>query len=128
VMVAPIIPGLTDHEVPAILAAAAEAGASSAGYIVLRLPRAVAPLMEKWLDQHYPARKDKVLNRVRDMRGGHINDARFGSRMRGEGIFAQQVAVLFKVSCRQAGIPDEHAPLSTDAFRVPGADQMSLFA
>src|SRR5262249_49260060 len=83
VLVAPVIPGLTDHEIPAILAAAAEAGAKSASYVVLRLPHAVAPLFEQWLESHFPDRKTNVLNRIRSMRSGQLNDPRFGSRMRG---------------------------------------------
>lgn len=85
VMAAPVVPGLTDHEIPAILEAAAEAGASGAGYVMLRLPGAVAGLVEEWLEARFPDRKEKVLNRVRDLRGGRLNDPRFGSRMKGEG-------------------------------------------
>ncbi len=92
VMVAPIIPGITDHEVPAILAACGKAGAQFAGYVVLRLPWAVAPLFERWLSEHFPARKEKVLGRLRDLRGGEkLYDARWGKRQTGEGIFAQQI-------------------------------------
>src|SRR6476620_6031566 len=90
VMVAPIIPGLTDHEVPAILQACADAGAQFAGYTVVRLPFAVAPLFERWLAEHFPDRKEKVLGRIRHLRGGgRLNDPRFNSRMRGVGIFAE---------------------------------------
>src|SRR5690606_19633627 len=85
VMVAPVIPGLTDHELPAILEAAAKAGATTAGYIVLRLPFAVKELFDQWLDAHYPDRKSRVLGRIRGIRGGNLNDPRFGSRMKGEG-------------------------------------------
>ena len=92
VMVAPVIPGLTDHEMPRILAAAAAAGASSAGYVPLRLPGAVAGLFDGWLAAHFPDRRDKVLNRIRAMRGGRLNDPRFGNRMRGDGVFADQHA------------------------------------
>src|SRR4051812_30911010 len=81
VMVAPVVPGLTDHEVPAILKAAAEAGARFAGYVPLRLPFQVKDLFASWLEQHFPDRKDKVLNRVRELRGGKLNDSNFGSRM-----------------------------------------------
>lgn len=121
VMVAPIIPGLTDHEVPALLSAAAEAGASFATYTPVRLPYAVAPLFEDWLERHFPKRKEKVLNRIRSMRGGKLNDPRFGTRMRGEGIFAEQIGQLFSISCRRAGIGEKRSPkLSTAAFRRAG--------
>jgi DNA repair photolyase len=86
VLMAPVVPGLTDHEIPSLLKAAAEAGAMTAGYTALRLPGAVAPLFEQWLEQHFPDRKAKVLNRVRSMRGGKLNDPNFGSRMSGQGI------------------------------------------
>jgi len=125
--IAPVIPGLTDHEMPALLEAAARAGAQGAGYVPLRLPWGVAPLFEEWLERHFPDRRDKVLGRVRAMRGGKLNDPRFGSRMRGEGIFAEQMHALFTVSSRKAGLTREHPELSTAAFRVPGREQLSLF-
>jgi len=113
VNVAPIIPGLTDHETPAILKAAAEAGATSAGYTIVRLPYAVAPLFEKWLDTHFPGRKEKVLNRLRTMHGGKLYDAQWGKRFGGEGIFAEQISQMFKVARRKAGIPGDGAELSS---------------
>ena len=125
--IAPVIPGLTDHEMPALLEAAARAGAQGAGYVPLRLPWGVAPLFEEWLERHFPDSRDKVLGRVRAMRGGKLNDPRFGSRMRGEGIFAEQMHALFTVSSRKAGLTREHPELSTAAFRVPGREQLSLF-
>ena len=92
VMVAPIIPGLTDHEVPKIVEACAKAGAQFAGYTIVRLPWAIAPLFEHWLDEHFPEKKAKVLDRIRHIRGGSkLNDARWGTRIRGEGIFAEQI-------------------------------------
>lgn len=127
VMVAPVIPALTDHEMPAIIAAAAEAGAQFAGYVTLRLPFAVGPLFESWLNQHFPAKKEKVLNRIRSLHGGKINDPNFGTRMRGEGIFAEQIEKVFEVACRKAGILGGRAQLSGDAFRAPGGVQLSLF-
>src|SRR6185436_3907293 len=87
VLVAPVIPGLTDHEMPAILAACAKAGAVAAGYVPLRLPFGLAPLFEEWLGSHAPLQKEKVMKRVRDMRGGRLNDPDFNSRMRGEGVY-----------------------------------------
>jgi DNA repair photolyase len=127
VLMAPIIPGLTDHEIPALLAAAAEAGAKFAGHVTLRLPHAVAPLFEKWLETHFPDRKEKVLNRLRAMRGGKLYDSEFGQRMRGEGIFADQIDQLFDVARRKAGIPQRSSELSVAAFRRPGGAQLQLF-
>ncbi|MEE9204621.1 MAG: radical SAM protein, partial [Nitrospirales bacterium] len=103
------------------------AGARFAGYILLRLPHAVAPLFEAWLTQHRRARKNKVLNRIRAMRGGRLNDPRFGSRMKGEGIFAKQIAGLFSLACRKAGMGPRDLHLSTAAFRRPTPAQSSLF-
>jgi DNA repair photolyase len=103
-MVAPIIPGLTDYEVPKILEACAKAGAQFAGYTVVRLPWAVAPLFEHWLEEHFPDRKEKVLRRIRHLRGNRLNKSEWHTRMTGEGIFAEQIASLFNVGCRRAGI------------------------
>src|ERR1700756_1716127 len=116
VMVAPIIPGLTDHEVPKILDACAKAGAQFAGYTIIRLPWAVAPLFEHWLEEHFPDRKGKVLGRIRDMRGSRPNNSQWHTRMTGEGVFADQIASLFRVGCRHAGIGERPA-LSTASFR-----------
>jgi DNA repair photolyase len=117
VMVAPIIPGLTDHEMPAILQACANAGAQFAGYTIVRLPFAVAPLFERWLDEHFPQRKAKVLSRIRSIRGGEkLSDPRWGTRIKGEGIFAEQIAALFQMSCRKFGI-GPRPELSTEHFR-----------
>ncbi len=127
VMVAPVIPGLTDHEIPAILQAVSQAGARFAGYTPLRLPYAVASLFENWLEQHFPERKDKVLSRIRSLRGGKLNDARFGSRMRGEGIFSETIAELFALACRRNGIARGGPSLSTAVFRRPGLGQLALF-
>lgn len=127
VMVAPVIPGLTDHELPSIIAAAAEAGALFAGHIPLRLPHGVGPLFEQWLTQHAPDRKAKILNQIRAIRGGRLNDPRFVSRMKGEGIFAKQIATMFSLACRKAGIDERGPSLSTAAFRRPPGVQLSLF-
>jgi DNA repair photolyase len=126
VMVAPVIPAITDHEMPKILAAAASAGATNAGFVVLRLPWAVAPIFEKWLEERFPDRKDKVLNRVRDLRGGKLYDPQWRIRQRGQGIFADQIETIFEVSCRRAHLNEKDVELSTDAFRRPTA-QASLF-
>ena len=127
ILMAPIIPGLTDHEIPAVLEAAAKAGAKSAGHVTLRLPHAVAPLFEKWLETHFPDRKEKVLNRLRAMRGGKLYDSKWGERMRGGGIFADQIDQLFEVARRKAGLAERGGELSTAAFRRPGGAQMQLF-
>lgn len=126
VMMAPIIPGLTDHEIPKLLARAAEAGARFAGYTMLRLPHAVAPLFEAWLARHFPDRQRKVLERVRDVRGGKLNDPRFGARMRGDGPFADLIADVFSKARDRAGIPRRGPSLSGEAFSRPNA-QLSLF-
>ncbi|HEY4953090.1 MAG TPA: PA0069 family radical SAM protein [Verrucomicrobiae bacterium] len=127
VNVAPIIPGLTDHEMPSILKAAAEAGATSAGFTVVRLPHGDKALFENWLTTHFPDRKEKVLNRIKAMRGGKLYDAQWGSRMRGEGIFAEQIAQMFEVARRKAGFKNDRRELSTAEFRRPGGAQLSLF-
>jgi DNA repair photolyase len=127
VNVAPIIPGLTDSEVPAILKAAAKAGASFAGHTIVRLPYAVKELFEKWLGDHYPQRKERVLHRIREVRGGALNDPRFGSRMSGEGVYAEQISALFELSRKKAGIPAGRADLSAAAFRIPPGPQLTLF-
>jgi DNA repair photolyase len=126
VLVAPVIPALTDHELPSIIAEAAGAGAQFAGYVVLRLPHAVESLFRQWLAQHVPDRAAKVLNRLRELRGGGLNDPRFGSRMTGEGPFAKQIAALFSLACRRAGIHGGGPSLSTAAFRRPLPGQLPL--
>ena len=125
VMVAPVIPGLTDHEIPKILDACAKAGAQFAGYTIIRLPGAVAPLFEQWLEEHFPDRKEKVLGRIRHLRGNRLNNSQWHTRMTGEGIFSEQIASLFKVGCRHAGI-GERPKLSTGAFRRT-KEQLKLF-
>jgi DNA repair photolyase len=126
VLVAPVIPGLTDHEIAAIIAAAAAAGATFAAHSLLRLPHAVAPLFEEWLTRHLPEKKDKVLHRLRALRRGKLNNSDFGLRMRGEGIFADQISRLFDVACRKSGCPGEGPELSTASFRRPGGAQLEL--
>jgi DNA repair photolyase len=128
VMVAPVVPGLTDHEMPAILKAAREAGACSAGYVALRLPHAVSGLFQDWLARHFPDRVERVLGRIRDLRGGKLNDPRFRSRQRGEGSVAELMENLFSVACRKAGFPEESPDLSTAHFRCPGDTPPLLFS
>lgn len=127
VNIAPIIPGLTDHELAGILEAAALAGATSANYVVLRLPHSVKDVFLQWLDTHEPGKKERVLSRIRDLRGGKLYDATFGARMRGEGIFAEQIAQMFSVATRRAGLNRDNRSLSTAHFRRPGRVQMDLF-
>jgi DNA repair photolyase len=126
VLVAPVIPGLNDHEIPEVLMAAKAAGARWASTEILRLPLAVAPIFEQWLEQNVPAQKSKVLSRIRAMRGGRLNDPRFGTRIRGEGIFAEQISRMFHVACRRAGLAEEGPELATGAFRRPGGSQLRL--
>ncbi len=127
VYVAPVVPGLNDHEMPAVLAAAREAGARFASSTPVRLPLAVAPLFLDWLERNVPLRKDKVLSRIRDVRGGRLNDPGFCSRMRGEGPYAEQLRALFRVAARKAGFEPGGPSLSAASFRVPSGPQLSLF-
>ena len=126
-LLAPMIPALTDAEAPQIAQAAARAGARFGGYAPLRLPYGVKELFERWLERHYPEKKDKILNRIRAVRGGKLNDPNFHSRMKGEGIFAEQMAELFRLACKKAGIQDQRPPLSTEHFRRPPDSQLGLF-
>ncbi|MGE0526311.1 MAG: PA0069 family radical SAM protein [Bdellovibrionales bacterium] len=126
VNVAPVIPGLTDCEMPAILSAAAAAGARFAGYTPLRLPLAVRPIFTEWLATHRPLRKEKVLALQRDIRGGSLNDSRFGSRMRGEGPVAATLKQMFTLTSRKLGLNRERLELSSAHFSRPG-DQLSWF-
>ncbi|MEQ9620151.1 MAG: PA0069 family radical SAM protein [Deltaproteobacteria bacterium] len=127
VMVAPVIPGLTDHEIPNIIKSAASAGAVSAGFIMLRLPYGVSEIFTAWLERYFPDRKSKVLNRIKSVRGGRLNSAEFYDRMKGKGIYAEQVRDLFQVACRKAGIAGEKVELSTEHFKRPGGSQLELF-
>jgi DNA repair photolyase len=128
VMIAPVIPGLNDHEIPAILKSAADAGARGATWVMLRLPFAVKELFEAWLDRHFPERKSKVLGRIREMREGRLNDSAFGTRMRGRGQMAEQIGALFDAARRKAAIREDIPPLNTLAFRRPDPNgQFGLF-
>ena len=122
VMVAPIIPQLTDRDLEAILEAAASSGAKSAGWTLLRLPLEVAPLFREWLDAHYPLRAGHVMSLVRQMRGGRDYDSTFGTRMRGSGEFADLIARRFAIACRRLGLNRtrrEHDGLDVSRFRPP---------
>ena len=120
VSVAPVIPGLTDHEIGPILSRAADAGAQFAGYIMLRLPLGVADLFTDWLDHHVPDRKQKILHRIAELRNGALNDPSFGTRMKGTGVWSDTVKSLFRKARQRAGIGPGSPPLSTDGFRRPG--------
>jgi DNA repair photolyase len=127
VMVAPIIPGLTDHELPAILDACAEAGATRAGHVLIRLPFAVKDVFLQWLDDHAPTKKARIVDRLLTLHGGKLYDSDWGKRMRGEGIFAQQLDELFRLSTKRAGLNQDHFALTTEHFRRPGGSQLELF-
>ncbi len=128
VLMAPIVPGLTDHEIPNVLKSAADAGAQAAGYVMLRLPFAVAGLFEDWLERYFPDRKEKVLNRIRSVRGGRLNDPGFNTRMRGQGIWADQLNMMFNMAKKRAGFDERKMQtMSTAAFRNPGEKQMKLW-
>jgi DNA repair photolyase len=127
VNLAPVIPGLTDDEIPAILEAAREAGASWAGYILLRLPHGVKGLFTEWLEREFPDRKNRVLSRLRDAHGGRLYDGTFGVRGKGTGPYADQLKGLFRTSARRLGFtrPPE---LDASSFRRPAPEgQLSLF-
>jgi DNA repair photolyase len=131
VMLAPIIPALTDHEIPALLAAAKEAGAQSAGFAPLRLPYAVKDLFVDWLDRHLPGRKNKILNRIRDLRGGErntgrLNDPNLCTRMQGQGVWAEHIGRTFRLHASRLGLYGRGSRLSTAHFRRPH-EQMTLF-
>lgn len=123
VNVAPLIPALNDHEVPEILRAAADNGARSASFTIVRLPGAVADIFGAWLQEHYPERAGKVMHRIRGMRGGQVNETGFGSRMHGTGEYAEQIGSLFRVARRRYGLDSPREQLRTDLFRLPGSVQ-----
>ncbi|WP_422072939.1 PA0069 family radical SAM protein [Tranquillimonas rosea] len=129
VMVSPVIPGLTDHEVESILAAARDAGAAAASWIMLRLPHEVAPLFRDWLAEHAPLRRERVMARLREMHGGKDYSAEWHHRMRGEGVHARMIACRFDVAARRHGLDADLPSLRTDLFAVPPqpGDQLTLF-
>lgn len=126
VNIAPVIPGLNDHEIPRIVEAAAAAGASFAGWGMLRLPHGVKDIFLDWLDREFPGKKARVLSRIREVRGGRLNDSTWGQRMSGQGIFAEQIDALFRASARRHGLDQPRSHLSPAAFRRPGGEQLSL--
>ena len=126
VMTAPIIPGLNDREIPSVLEAAKSAGAAEAGYTVLRLPHGVKDVFQDWLKLHFPEKLERILGSIRSVRGGKLYNSEFGSRMRGEGPYAEQIHQMFHVFKERLGFGVHWRPLSTDHFRRPGERQLSL--
>ena len=126
VMVAPIIPGLNDREIPAVLEAAKAAGAGEAGYTILRLPYGVKDIFQEWLKLNFPEKLDRILGTVRAVRGGKLNSAEFGARMRGEGPVAEQIHQMFHVFRERLGFHPRSGPLRTEHFRRMGEKQMAL--
>ena len=128
-MMAPIVPGLTDHEIERLLAAARDAGAVAASYVALRLPREVSGLFRDWLCEAFPDRAAKVMNAVREMHGGRDYDPAWGKRMKGEGVRADLISRRFRAARARLGLLAELPPLRCDLFRVPrsGPEQLALF-
>jgi len=126
VSIAPVIPQITDHELEAIVAAAAEANARGVMFLPVRLPHEVAPLFRAWLDAHYPERAAKVMATIRSLRGGRDNDPNFFSRHRGQGPWADLLRTRFDIACKRNGFPRPRSPLRRDLFRPPEGDQMRL--
>lgn len=128
-MLAPVIPGLTETEVPALLAAAKDAGAASAHYVLLRLPYSVRPVFFDWLERLYPQKQERVQSMIRKLRGGGLNDARFGTRMRGTGFWAEQISETFRVFAHRYRLDEPLPPLDCSRFRAPrpSSGQLSLF-
>ena len=127
VLIGPVIPAINDHEIPRIIEAAVAAGASFASYNFLRLPGAVRPVFEAWLTEHFPDRREKVLGQIQDFRGGAMNSATFGERMRGTGAAAERLSQLFHAICRRHGIDGQWPTLSTANFRRVEKGQGELF-
>jgi DNA repair photolyase len=128
VNIAPIIPGLNDSEVPAIMEAARDAGAISAGYTVVRLPFSVKEVFALWLEEHFPLMKEKVLGRIEETQGRTLSHGEFGKRMRGVGVWADQIAQIFEVSKKRVKMPGSRQPLTTAHFRRPAVGgQLELF-
>lgn len=127
VMMAPIIPGLTSHEIPELLKAAADAGATSAGFTMLRLNGSVAPLFEDWIKTNLPDRAAKVLHHTANVHGGSVADQRFKTRMKGEGNIAESIRQLFSISKKRYGLNHRLPTLNCDAFVPRKGKQLGLF-
>ncbi len=128
VSISPVIPAITDHEMEHILEAAALAGARSASFIPVRLPWEVAPLFRAWLDTHFPDRAGKVMAIIQSLRNGRDNDPAFGTRMRGNGPWADLLSNRFTIACRKLGLNNQRIKLRTDLFRPPAGPQGDLFS
>ncbi|MEL6610483.1 MAG: PA0069 family radical SAM protein [Bacteroidota bacterium] len=127
VNIAPVIPGLTDEEIPAIVGAAADAGANRASHIIVRLPGPVATVFEEWLRTHRPDRADRILNRIREARAGRLNDPRFTHRFRSNGAYAQALSQSFRLAASRHGLETAFPTLSTRHFRHLRHGQVGLF-
>ena len=128
IMIGPIIPGLNDHEIPAIMEAAANAGAQSAGYTMIRLNGAIAEVFEHWVGEAFPDRADKILNQIKSAHGGQLNDSQFGKRMKGEGLMVQSINRLFELSkAKYFSSAPKRPILRTDLFVKTNKGQMGLF-
>jgi len=128
VIIAPVIPGLTDHELERVAIAASAAGANNAHYVLLRLPREVAGLFQEWLQAHYPMKAAHVMNLLRAMRGGKDYDADFRQRMAGSGVHADMLRQRFRRICTRTGLKQRHIELDCSAFRPPASTgQLGLF-
>lgn len=126
VNVAPIIPGLNDEEIPAILKAAAENGAKHAGHVMVRLPYSVKELFTDWITRNYPEKASRIINRIHEIRNGQLNNAEWGKRFSGEGVYADHVHDLFEKLCNKLGLNKERRRLRTDLFRkiTPGQEEL----
>ena len=128
VLVAPIIPAVNDEEIPSILQASVEAGAKTAQYVVLRLPLSVEPVFIAWLERHFPDRRDKIVDRIKSLRDGKMYDSSFGNRMKGKGIWADQIRILFQTCCHKYGLDQKTPQLDCTRFRKPSdPNQQMLF-
>ena len=127
VNVAPIIPGLNDEEIPEILSQSAKRGAASATYILLRLPYSIKDMFINWLEREFPDRKDKILNKIREMRGGKLNVSDFGKRFKGQGKQANAIRDLFYIGCRKYHLNERDFELNTTHFKRPSGKQIELF-
>lgn len=127
VLIAPVIPGLTDHEIPKIIEQSVNSGASGAGYVMLRLPHGVKELFSDWINNHYPDRKNKIIHRIESVRNGKLNSTEFFNRMKGEGVFADQIKNMFNLSCKKAGISKNNFNFNCTQFRRPTENQLEMF-
>jgi len=127
VNIAPLIPGLTDDEIVPIMEASSEAGAVSVSCNIVRLPFGVKEIFLKWLGDHHPNRKDKVINKIKSMKDGKLNRSEFGERFRGEGPYARQIEQLLQIHRKRLGLNNDRKPLNSSEFRRPETEQLRLF-